>query len=121
MLSALTEKVWKYLYRAVDKEGKTVDFLLMAKRDKAAALRFFEKAMKANGAPEKVTDLVKQTRCASAAEKQTTLALYLTTYNHHIPQRALKHQTPIQALQKWRADKPELFVKRVYKPAGLDT
>jgi transposase-like protein len=47
--------VWKYLYRAVDKEGKTVDYLLTARRDKAAALRFFEKAMKASGAPEKVT------------------------------------------------------------------
>ena len=34
--------VWKYLYRAVVKKGKTVDFLLMARRDKAAALRFFE-------------------------------------------------------------------------------
>ncbi len=47
--------VWKYLYRAVDKEGKTVDFLLTAKRDKAAAVRFFDKAMKASGVPEKVT------------------------------------------------------------------
>ena len=47
--------VWKYLYRAVDKEGKTVDFLLTARRDKSAAMRFFEKAMKANGVPEKVT------------------------------------------------------------------
>ena len=47
--------VWKYLYRAVDKEGKTVDFLLTAKRNKAAAKRFFEKAMNANGQPEKVT------------------------------------------------------------------
>ena len=46
---------WKYLYRAVDKEGKTVDFLLTARRDKAAAQRFFDKAMKANGVPEKVT------------------------------------------------------------------
>ena len=47
--------VWKYLYRAVDKEGKTIDFLLTAKRDKAAAMRFFDKAMQANGTPEKVT------------------------------------------------------------------
>lgn len=45
---------WKYLYRAVDKEGKTVDFVLTARRDKAAALRFFDKAMKASGVPEKV-------------------------------------------------------------------
>ena len=47
--------VWKYLYRAVDKEGKTIDFLLTAKRDKAAAMRFFEKAIQDNGTPEKVS------------------------------------------------------------------
>ena len=46
---------WKYLYRAVDKEGNTIDFLLRAKRDKAAATRFFKKAMRQNGEPEKVT------------------------------------------------------------------
>ena len=44
--------IWKYLYRAVDKQGKTVDFLLTAKRDKAAAMRFFDKAMQANDVPE---------------------------------------------------------------------
>jgi len=46
---------WKYLYRAVDKEGKTVDFLLTAKREKAAAIRFFAQAMRDNDVPEKVT------------------------------------------------------------------
>ena len=68
----------------------------------------------------RISDLVKQTRFASAHELETTLKLYLTTYNHHIPQRALKHQTPIQALQKWAAEKPHLFVKRIYEQAGLD-
>ncbi|MFM0205447.1 IS6 family transposase [Paraburkholderia fungorum] len=46
---------WKYLYRAVDKAGNTVDFLLRAHRDKAAARRYFEKAIRRNGAPETVT------------------------------------------------------------------
>jgi transposase-like protein len=46
---------WKYLYRAVDKQGQTVDFLLTAKRDAAAARRFIEKAMRHNTVPDKVT------------------------------------------------------------------
>jgi len=46
---------WKYLYRAVDKDGDTVDFLFRAKRDKAAARRYFEKAFVGNGVPETVT------------------------------------------------------------------
>ncbi|EDZ97655.1 Integrase catalytic region [Burkholderia sp. H160] len=46
---------WKYLYRAVDKAGNTVDFLLRARRDKVAARRYFEKAIERNGEPEKLT------------------------------------------------------------------
>ena len=40
---------WKYLYRAVDKAGDTVDFLLTAKRDQRAALRFLRKAIGRHG------------------------------------------------------------------------
>jgi putative transposase len=46
---------WKYLYRAVDKQSQTIDFLLTAKRDAAAARRFFEKAIGHNTVPDKVT------------------------------------------------------------------
>jgi putative transposase len=46
--------IWKYLYRAVVEQGKTVDFLLTAKLDMAAAKRFFDKALGANGHPGKV-------------------------------------------------------------------
>jgi transposase-like protein len=38
--------VWKYLYRAVDSEGNTLDFMLSAKRDGKAAARFFRKVLK---------------------------------------------------------------------------
>ena len=44
-----------YLYRAVDKFGKTVDFMVSEKRDKAAVLRFFNKAVGKSGLPEKIT------------------------------------------------------------------
>jgi putative transposase len=47
--------LWHYLYRAVDKEGNTIDFLLTRKRDKKAAKRFLIKAINHNGIPEKIT------------------------------------------------------------------
>jgi putative transposase len=46
---------WRYLYRAVDKYGETVDFLLTEHRDKEAALRFLKKAIRRNGVPETIT------------------------------------------------------------------
>ena len=46
---------WKYLYRAVDRAGDTVDFLLTAKRDKATAQRYLERAIDRHGLPGKIT------------------------------------------------------------------
>jgi putative transposase len=46
---------WKYLYRAVDKTGNTFDFLLTAKRDRKAALRFLCKAVGQHGTQVKIT------------------------------------------------------------------
>jgi transposase-like protein len=46
---------WTYLYRAVDKLGRTVDFRLSERRDVAAAKGFFSKAMKTHGTPRVIT------------------------------------------------------------------
>jgi len=39
---------WKYLYRAVDSDGDTIDFMLSAKRNRKAAKHFFKKALSSN-------------------------------------------------------------------------
>jgi transposase-like protein len=46
---------WRYLYRAVDKMGQTIDFLLTKERDEQAAKRFLTKAIRRHGVPEKIT------------------------------------------------------------------
>jgi putative transposase len=44
---------WKYLYRAVDRDGDTI--LLRAKRDCAAARKFLERSIALHGEPDKIT------------------------------------------------------------------
>jgi putative transposase len=46
---------WKYLYRAVDRDGDTIDSLLRAKRDHTAARAFSERTIDLHGMPEKTT------------------------------------------------------------------
>jgi transposase-like protein len=46
---------WKYLYRTVDKQGNTVDFLLSERRNIAATKSFFKKAIQSYTPPEKIT------------------------------------------------------------------
>jgi transposase-like protein len=48
---------WVYLYRAVDREGNTVDFRLSARRDTAAAKAFFRKAIKSQESPPRTITL----------------------------------------------------------------
>ena len=48
---------WVYLYRAVDRDGKTVDFRLSTRRDVTAAKAFFCKAIKVQGAPPRTITL----------------------------------------------------------------
>ena len=59
---------WKYYYRAVDKQGQTIDFLLTATRAKKAASRFLRKAINENGKPSLVN--IDQSGANNAGLKQ---------------------------------------------------
>ena len=68
----------------------------------------------------RIADILKTTRFDSSVDLKQTLENYLDVYNHHIPQKALGHITPIQALKQWQKERPDLFVKQVYNHSGLD-
>jgi hypothetical protein len=51
---------------------------------------------------------------------QTALPRCMWLYNEHLPQRALDLNAPVQALKKWQASHPNLFVKRVLNHPGRD-
>ena len=91
---------WKYLYRAVDKTGLTVDFLLTAKRDRKAALRFLSKAIDQSGVPDKIT--IDKSGANTAAiedyntDNETAIELRQAKYLNNIVEqdhRAIKRKT----------------------------
>jgi putative transposase len=101
---------WKYLYRAVDKAGNTVDFLLRAHRDKAAAGRYFEKAIDRNGAPEIVTMDKSGANLAALqainAKRETPIKIRQVKYLNNIVEqdhRAIKRRTrPMMGFKDFR-------------------
>ncbi|MGF6759435.1 IS6 family transposase [Paraburkholderia sp. GAS42] len=91
---------WKYLYRAVDKAGNTIDFLLWAHRDKAAPRRYFEQAIDRNGAPETVTIDKSGANLAALqainAEREMPIKIRQVKYLHNVVEqdhRAIKRRT----------------------------
>lgn len=57
----------------------------------------------------------------SADDLQKTLHRFVWLYNQHLPQKALNHQTPVQALKRWQSSHPQLFSKEVRNHLGPDT
>ncbi len=68
----------------------------------------------------RVSEILRTTHFDSGADLDSMIENYQQLYNHHIPQRALGHKTPIQALKKWQVERPELFNKTVHDDSGLD-
>jgi transposase-like protein len=102
---------WKYLYRAVDKQGQTVDSLLTAKRNAAAAKRFFEKAMRHTTVPDKVT-MDKSDADQTALEhlnkeREVSITIWQVKYLNNIVEqdhRAIKRITrPVLGFKSLRA------------------
>jgi len=69
----------------------------------------------------RIAEVIKVTYFNSRQELHDTLLHYVKIYNQQIPQKALGHIAPIQALKNWYKKCPDLFKKRVYNLTGLDS
>jgi putative transposase len=93
---------WRYLYRAVDKYGETIDFLLTEHRDKEAALRFLKKAIRRNGVSETIT-------IDGSDANEAAIKSYNEAHGTHIIIRRVKYLNNI-------VEQDHRAVKRVTRP-----
>jgi putative transposase len=93
---------WRYLYRAVDKHGQTIDFLLTEHRDKEAALRFLKKAIRRNGLPETIT-------IDGSDANEAAIKSYNEEHGTHIAIRQVKYLNNI-------VEQDHRGVKRITRP-----
>ncbi|AJG22310.1 Mobile element protein [Cupriavidus basilensis] len=101
---------WTHLDRAVDKSGRTIDFLLRARRDTAAARHFLEKAIAQNGVPQTVTVDKNRANLAALqainAERETLIKIRQNKYlNNLVKQdhRSIKRRVrPMLGFQTFR-------------------
>jgi putative transposase len=94
---------WKYLYRAVDKYGKTIDFLLTEQRDEQAAKKFLIKAIRRHGGvPEKIT-------IDGSAANEAAIKSYNKEHGTSIEIRKVKYLNNI-------VEQDHRAVKRVTRP-----
>jgi putative transposase len=102
---------WCYLYRAVDKTGQTIDFLLTEHRDEQAAMRFLTKAIRRHGIPETITIDGSEANAAAIrrynAEHGTAIVIRQVKYLNNILEqdhRAVKRVTrPVLGFKSFAA------------------
>jgi len=93
---------WRYLYRAVDKHGQTIDFLLTEHRDTEAALRFLKKAIRRNGVPETIT-------IDGSDANEAAIKRYNAEHGTHIAIRQVKYLKNI-------VEQDHRGIKRITRP-----
>lgn len=98
---------WMYLYRAVDKSGETVDFMLSEQRDGKSARRFFKKAIDTNGVPQKV--VIDKSGANLAGLNWTNVMLKFATGNRLIQILQVKYLNNI-------VEQDHRFIKKITRP-----
>lgn len=66
----------------------------------------------------RIEQVIRSHHFDSSLDIETTLHRFVWLYNEHLPQKALAHTTPIQALKRWRDSHPHLFSKQVRNHPG---
>ena len=98
---------WTYLYRAIDKYGNTVDFMLSKQRDEAAATAFFQQAIEDNGLPDKV--VIDKSGANNAGLENINILLFLTGLFCFIDILQVKYLNNI-------VEQDHRFIKKITKP-----
>jgi len=98
---------WTYLYRAVDRDGQTFDFLLSERRDLAAARGFFKRAIGTNGVPERV--VIDKSGANLAGLQAVNVILKFTGGGRMIEIRQVKYLNNI-------LEQDHRFIKRITGP-----
>src|SRR6266446_6898333 len=93
---------WRSLYRAVDKHGQTIDFLLTEERDEQATKRFLTQAIRRHGVPEKIT-------IDGSAANEAAIKSYKAEHGTAITIRKIKYLNNI-------VEQDHRGVKRVTRP-----
>ena len=98
---------WTYLYRAVDRDRQTLDFMLSKRRDLAAARRFFKRAIDTNGVPNRV--VIDKSGANLAGLQAVNVILKFTRAGRTVEVLQVKYLKTI-------LEKDHRFIKRITAP-----
>jgi transposase-like protein len=123
---------WKYLYRAVDRDGQTIDVLLTAPRDKKAALRFLNKAIRPHGLPDQVTidqssayiaalDALQEETGATIEVRQIKYLNNLVEQDHRAVKRIIRPMRGFHTFRSARVTRPGIELLHRIKKGPMIT
>ncbi|WP_448785228.1 IS6 family transposase [Brucella intermedia] len=98
---------WAYLYRAVDRDGQTLDFMLSERRNLGAARRFFKRTIASNGIPNKI--VIDKSGANLAGAQAINTILKITGSSKLIEILQVKYLNNI-------LEQDHRFIKRITKP-----